>query len=261
MRGSATRKSSFVLAIVGLVGWNSLVAAPVFAQGTTVQVQICQTAYITLEQPQSDSVISQPTVAVAGQVGHASQMEVLVDDQFDSATAIAAGQSTFETNVTLSPGTHTITAKAIDSCSGVPVSDTSVVTYTPTPSTPSSGATTETDMEGGVVVASGDNALSQRPEYGLLPAPIVDGWQRLLEWMNIAPLDTNDEQYSRLSLMGAVLIATGIYMLTIGVGIGILKRVAATPLLERVKKRERVPLLKRIVRWIGGGLIILGLLL
>ena len=239
-----------------------IITAPaVSAQGTNVQVNICGAATITLEQPQSDSVVTAPSVTISGRVTQASQMEVLVNDQFDSVIPIALGQEEFTSTVTLAPGTHTIMVKAIDSCSGAPVTDASVVTYTPPPSTPSSGAATPTEVSGGVVIAPQGDIVPLQPEHTLLPGPLVDGWQRLLEWMNIAPFDTSEQTHDRLSFWGALLITAGVYLIMVGVGKRLLKKLTTLALLDRVKKKDRLPLTKRIVRFVGVVLIVVGLLL
>lgn len=136
--GAARRLVLGVMCCVGLVA-VPLPASAVSSE-SRIDVLLCNPddqASLTITDPPSDSVTTQPEVTVTGTVNNATHIDILVDGNFDHAFALGANQNSFTTTVHLSKGTHTITVKAIAICGFPDVSRSVVVTYQPTsPPTP-----------------------------------------------------------------------------------------------------------------------------
>lgn len=137
---------------------------PTSAVDSQITVSICGSqvpaAQITIDEPLSDSVVSTSALTVRGTVASASQIELQIDEQYVSSLAIGSGQTTFEIDTTLNPGTHTIQAIASGICGGQDATDSIVVTYRPEAEQPSNGDSTSTEVEGGIVV----NPEGTKPE-------------------------------------------------------------------------------------------------
>lgn len=104
------------------------------AATTQVDVLICNpntTAQLTITTPPSDSTTSHPVVTIEGNALYTSQIEVYVDGGYNKTIALATGVTAFNTNVRLSPGTHTITLTAIDICGNAHDTKHIVITYQP----------------------------------------------------------------------------------------------------------------------------------
>lgn len=236
---------------------------------TSVNATICaSSSSVTITQPMSDSVIVDPTVAIRGTVTQASQIEVLVDGVYDGVIPLDVGQSTYESQVQLSTGTHTITLKAIDYCQSADSVATTVVTYTPPPGSSSVGDETETiagdgdDRPQGVVIGG---QTGEAPELSqknpLLPAIIVEPLQDILRWLNIASYDSSTTTHSQLSLPRAVAIGVGAYVLLFGLAANVIKMIATLPMLSAYSTKRRLEIVSRVARIAGAVLLLAGLLL
>lgn len=105
---------------------------PLHAANTQVDVLICNpstTAQLTINEPQSDSTSTSPNIAIKGTALYTSQIEIYVDGGYNKTIALANGVTTFETNIRITPGTHTISLTAIDVCGGAPDTKHLVITY------------------------------------------------------------------------------------------------------------------------------------
>lgn len=162
-----------------------VVPAQVGAVNSEIGAIVCGTtppaASITITEPNNDSVVNQSNVTVRGTVSNASQIDVRVDGQYSNTLAVGPTQTSFETQVGLSAGTHTISVIANAICEGEDGSDSIVVTYE-TQTDPSDGGSTPTDVGDGVVVGgevSGNEevkttAFQQLPVIGAAVAVISD---------------------------------------------------------------------------------------
>lgn len=233
---------------------------------TSVNATICaSSSSVTITQPMSDSVIVDPTVAIRGTVTQASQIEVLVDGVYDGVIPLDVGQSTYESQVQLSTGTHTITLKAIDYCQSADSVATTVVTYTPPPGSSSVGDETETiagdNRPQGVVIGGRAGEAPELSQNPLLPVIIVEPLQDILRWLNIASYDSSTTTHSQLSLPRAVAIGVGAYVLLFGLAANVIKMIATLPMLSAYSTKRRLEIVSRVTRIAGAVLLLAGLLL
>ncbi len=120
-------------------------------KGSQIKVYVCPTAVqsnITITRPASDSVVSQPKVKVAGSVESISQIDFYIDDAYNNTLAVGGGDQTYESELSLAPGTHTIKLVAWDSCSQVAHEASIVITYQPEV-VPGPGTGTDTRIDEG----------------------------------------------------------------------------------------------------------------
>lgn len=147
---------SFLLAAFGLALFACLPVAATDSQiGAVVCGESSPGASITITQPNDDSIVDRSPVTLRGEVGNTSQIEIMVDDVYVATLAMGANQTMFETDVSLSEGTHTIRLVAYDICQEQDASDEIVITYQPAVD-PSDGGSTPTDVDGGAT-ADPDN--------------------------------------------------------------------------------------------------------
>jgi hypothetical protein len=137
-----------VVACVALL----LGGAPARAQdeGNRIEVMICPDvgmSNLTIIRPQSDSVVSSPNVVITGDVAYISQIDFFIDGTYGHTLALGQADTSFESNLALSPGTHTIKLAASDSCSQTTHDGSLVLTYEPA-ITPSVGEDVSTEIEG-----------------------------------------------------------------------------------------------------------------
>lgn len=138
-------------------------------------------ALITITQPTDDSVVNQAVVTFRGTVAGASQIVVELDGNYNGTVALANNQTTFETDITLPQGTHTVAMRATEICGGADGTDSAVLTYQPAVQ-PSSGAVTETAVGSngtptGVVISDdpiAESSLSRAIEQLPVIGPIVN---------------------------------------------------------------------------------------
>lgn len=123
--------------------------------GSNVQIMVCpqpSESSLAVLQPQSDSVIDEPKVAISGTVVHISQIDFFIDDTYNHTQALGFSAANFTSSVTLSPGTHTLKLVASDSCSQTTHEQTLVVTYEPKV-VPSVGSAVDTTVDDKVIDA------------------------------------------------------------------------------------------------------------
>jgi hypothetical protein len=274
MRGSVA--ASIKQAILGLgcllaclAAVSFLMSSHVAAQGsTTVGAIICAgSSTVTLTNPVSDSVVTDPSVPIAGTTSQSSQIVVSVDDVFDSVIPLSIGQSSFTGSVQIAQGTHTIKVVAISSCPGTDGSASSVVTYEPPPQTnPSTGGETPTQVEdgsGGVSVSAGAEQISTSDsDHPLFPKQVTLPFEQFAGWLNISISDQHGESPS-LSIWRALVLSAGFYLAIIGVATAAVQSIAGIPVvvaaLPGPTKGARVKRLGRAFRIFGVILILAAL--
>jgi len=106
-----------------------------------------------ITSPASDTIVDTTPVKVTGSVMSISQIDVSLDDVYNSTIAIAAGESQFETLVSLEPGTHTIKLLAYDSCAQQTHEDSFVISYSPV-FVPAAGRDAETTVAAGTLFSA-----------------------------------------------------------------------------------------------------------
>lgn len=114
---------------LGVLFIGLFVSLPVFADGSNISAVVCgqhSSSNLVIDQPKSDSVVSRPRVAISGQITNSTQIEILLDGQYNSTIPLTISQTTFQAAVTLARGTHTVTLVPNNIC-GVQEAGTSVV--------------------------------------------------------------------------------------------------------------------------------------
>lgn len=254
--------SIFTLVISFAVG--IFIAPSTYAQsldsGSVVGVTVCtDSSQISLMQPVSDSVVTEPSVPLVGTVEQAGQIEIKIDGAFDSIIPLSIGQTSFTGSVQLTPGTHTIQLTAISVCPGDSGKATAVVTYTPPPQTPSFGDDTPTTVEGKTTPSA--ESLGDKPIEGGFDLgkqfPALPGIAR---WLNIDFGEDGGDGIDRLSVGQALVLTVGAYLVVIGIAPVLLPRIATIPLVAQVLPSLSLPGRIRFLAIgsrIFGGLLIL----
>lgn len=136
--------------------------APVYAVDSSVGATVCgpgaPPASIDITEPNDDSVVDQASVTFRGNVGNATQIDIDVDGQYVTTLAVGSNQTTFENDLTLTEGTHTVTMTANALCGGQNDDDSVVITYQPA-TDPSSGGSTPTEVDGEPNVLPADEQI------------------------------------------------------------------------------------------------------
>ena len=266
MHGYAIGRNKHVnIAVAVLLGIVSALAAwphAVSAQ-SMVQAVICGTgAEITMTSPQSDSVVTSPTIPIKGTVKQAGQIEVMIDGAFNGVIPLNASQTSYESDVQITAGTHTVTVTAIDSCGSTNASVSTVVTFTPPPTNGSVGYATPTNVSGVVIgTESAENKDSSQTvqEFnpgGLLPAPLVGGLNGVLNWLNVSSSDHSHDGMATLSITRALVMTLGIYMAVIGVAQSVVSLFASAPFFHKYQGSTRTKIAGRTLRGVGIILVI-----
>lgn len=169
------------LYVVSLAAALLFACIPVSAQQSDgrVEVMVCpdpSQSSLRITTPSSDSVVNQARVTIEGEVEFISQIDLFIDDAYNSTIALGHSATAFRTSVTLSPGTHTLRLEASDSCSNTSHTSQAVMTYEPQ-TEPSTGADSDTSIitPGAPPVVTG--VPINNPAFGLfeaaLPRPIT----------------------------------------------------------------------------------------
>lgn len=244
---------SSVLAIAAAVSALASLPSVVSAQTTGVYATLCAGASsVTLAKPINDSTVANPRVELSGTVAQANQIEVYVDDQFDSTIPLTAGQTTYSDTVQLATGTHTVRVEAVNSCGGQNGEATSVVTYTPPPAEGSTGQSASTQVapsQGGAVsVGQGNGASVEEAGMPLgLPPFLGRPVLHLLEWLNVT--DYADSNSSGLSIWRALIVVLGMSLLVLGVWSSLVARLARTAFVKKRTAKATVARRQQLVRW------------
>lgn len=136
-----------VAAKIGLILAVASISSSVHASGTTIGAIVCNSSggsTVTVASPASDSTVNQPTFLVSGSVTSTTQIEVRIDDVYNSTISIGLSQTQFLFSVTLTQGTHTISLLANDVCAVHDGTANLVVTYDPS-IVPAPGSDVSTD--------------------------------------------------------------------------------------------------------------------
>jgi|GEM_PF-4798554 len=131
--------------LISTLGFTTLA----HAYGTTITTVVCGPltgSMVSITSPASDSTVNQASFLVSGMVSGATQIEVRIDDVYNSTIPVSVGQTQYLVTVTLTTGTHTIKVIANDICAVKNDEASLVVTYQPSVvPTPGSEVPTETD--------------------------------------------------------------------------------------------------------------------
>lgn len=271
MRFTVAGRSSFFLGVLGaLLSATVLtlsIAAGARAQQTVVAATVCEPASsISLTQPVSDSTVTQSPVPLAGTVNQATQIEIYVDDIFDSVIPLGVAQTSFTGSVQLAQGTHTIKVVAVNVCPGPNGSDSSVITYTPPPSTGGGGDQTDTsaggsgsvESETGPPVTSGEEPLLSLP---FVPREAEKVFEDIGKWLNIVATYEAPAS-SRLTLLRATTIAVGSWLLAFGIATTVVQWLGSVlPMFSDMPSTRRSKIIARIIRGIGLLMVVAGLFL
>ena len=156
------RSKQLLIGAAVTVGLLAAYSHAAYALDGQIGAVVCgpDTVYATtaITEPLDDSVVNQASVTVRGTVQNAAQIQMSLDGQYSTTIAIAANATTFQTNLTVPEGTHTIGIEAYGICGGQTATDSTVITFQPV-SSPSSGVITPTSVEG-VVTLDGERVDS-----------------------------------------------------------------------------------------------------
>ncbi|OGL28089.1 hypothetical protein A3C39_01455 [Candidatus Saccharibacteria bacterium RIFCSPHIGHO2_02_FULL_46_12] len=235
---------------------------------TAVNAIICSDgASITLTSPISDSIVTDPVIAIAGQSVQASQIEVYVNDQLDSIMSIPVGETAFSGTVTLVAGTSTVKVVAVDVCQLQNDQASSVVTFNPPPdSSGSTGGETQTDLPGQGVVIGGDYDVAVEPKkelpfLDLVPPVVGRVFESLGNWLNISTR-FEESDAPKLTLLRATTIAVGSWILAFGIATTAVQWLASSvSLFQKIPVSRRIKTVGVGIRFIGLGLLLLGIFL
>lgn len=263
MRIFAAAKNSSRLLFLSLAA--SLMLSVVFAVRTEavgVGIILCGSqSNITVTEPASDNIVMESELTVKGLVNQAAQIEVLLDDEFNSVVPLNLGQTTFETIVHLTPGTHTIKLTAINACdTGDDDATTIVVTYTAPPERNADGEA-EINPVGDDGTGTGDQIESPQGLDGLL-APLRGTADTVLKIFDIRSFDA-EQNYSQLTVARALILAVGMYIAVFGPSHrSLVKYIAKLPIVRGLgSDRKRTIAAKWVIRVAGLLLFIAALLL
>ena len=134
--------------------------------GDNVQVMVCpqpSESSFTVSTPQSDSIIDEPKVTLAGTAEYISQIDFFIDGTYNHTQALGYTMRDFTSSLTVSPGTHTLRLVASDSCSQTVHEQAIVITYEPK-AFPSVGTAVNTTVGGRLI----------KPELPELPEPVPE---------------------------------------------------------------------------------------
>lgn len=140
---------SIAAASLAILGMSTIFAQHANAAttgGTQVQTLVCDgssSASLTIDAPQSDSVISSMPLTLSGDVSNVTQIDITIDGVYNSSVALGINQTTYSTQISFAPDTKTIELTGNDVCQVEDAVETVVVTYQPS-STPSDGGETVT---------------------------------------------------------------------------------------------------------------------
>lgn len=200
---------------------------PVAASSTSVDARVCSesvsSATITIDEPESDSVVDQKTVTLQGQVTDVSQIDVRVDGDYSHTVAIGKNQTSYQTDVSLPGGTHTIEVIGSDICN-VEDPTAAVVITVKIDTPPSTGEDTPTVINpdvprdsggGGVTVTdgtpTGEPVSDETGEaVGPLLPPVIE------EIIQVTDLDTIAQDGAMRGVVRGLLFFVGAAFLVAG---------------------------------------------
>jgi hypothetical protein len=204
---------SFILVVAVLVMAASLLSGWRAGAESVVQALVCsQSASLTITQPASDSVVALSPLGIKGTVSQANQIEVYVDSVFSSVVPLSASTTSYETNVALTTGTHTVKLIAVDACQIENGEATIVVTYQPAV-TQSAGSDTATRISGGgVVVGQAVDPVASESNT-LLDRIVLQPLRNLGAALDLTPVTTAPRQEVISPTGRLLLLASGVTIL------------------------------------------------
>lgn len=265
MRGLVAKNSKLLFAgVIALAVTSTLLFTPHTSAQTMVGATVCggSASTITITNPVSDSVVTDPTITIEGSVAQSSQIEIRIDDTFDSIIPLTVGQTTYSSSMHLPMGTHTITVKAISLCPGTSGTASVVVTLEEPPQVPSTGNTTDTSVGNMTVNSDGEPMQEIKTENGFgLFNSLLQPLEPLAQWLNITPRDVADQSgQSSMTIGRAVAFTVGLYLSIIGFAPALLQALASFPpvisLLPAMNLPRRIRYLARFGRLAGVVLIV-----
>lgn len=149
----------FTVVATGLLMLLS-VPIPVYADTTvTAGVRDGAPATLSITTNLEGSIVTLPTVTVAGAVHNVTQIIAYVDNIYNTSLPLAVGATTFTIAFGVTPGTHSVRLEGLDAYTNTSVSQTVTFTYTPV-GDGGSGTSTETTS-----ATASDNDSSTVSDY------------------------------------------------------------------------------------------------
>lgn len=155
---------------------------------TQVQALVCGSGggnpTLNITTPQSDTVITELPLQVAGGVSNASQIDVSVDGNYHATVPLSSGQTSYSLSMQLSAGTHTVQLVANDICGVQNASDGFVITYQPPPpsSTGTAPSPTSRQTVTGQTLTEGESLLNNGISPTARVGHLLDGLATALDF-------------------------------------------------------------------------------
>ena len=207
-------KGCLILIACLALAWSSPVGAVQSSGESRIEVLVCptgsQSAFVPT-QPQSDSVVNAAKLNVTGTVAFISQIDFFIDEVYNNTVALGYSATTFDTHITLSPGTHTIKLVATDSCSQTVHTEELVVTYQPK-TEPSVGEEVVTEVENTVRNPPVQNPAEPitNPILDIIDRTITPPVVAVADSLNILPSEEANEATRIADTVRTVLFAAGL---------------------------------------------------
>ena len=266
MRGLAVARARnkrlrylFVSLAASFLGVAYVQVSPVAAQSVIGATVCAASSTITIDAPESDSVVTSPIVQLSGNVTQASQIEVEIDNEFNDSIQLNIGQTSYTGSVQLSAGTHTIKVTAVSVCPSANGTASVIVTYEAPPQSPSTGSQTSTtiaDTQAGSI----NNSNQSQGGLGLL-GTVLQPLQGLARWLNIDLGDAGHHEVAAMPIARAVVFTAGLYVLIIGLAPSVIQTMASFSFIAGMLPHAPVPVRIRMVAAASRGvglLLVLG---
>lgn len=219
--------TTVVRALVIATGLGMLLLGGAQVRGMdNIEVMVCPAANqssFSISQPQSDSIVNEPRLPVEGSVEYISQIDFFIDDTYNNTIALGYSETQFSSEISLSPGTHTIKFVATDSCSQTIHEDSVVVTYEPKTQS-SVGENVDTVVDGRV--AEGVVVPSIEPEKNIIEKAIdrfvVPPYHAVAKALDIGAPSEPDPVVQAGNVARSVLFVTGTILTLSAVHVGAL---------------------------------------
>lgn len=147
LRTSITFVKRLVASLIVALAVTVTGSLPALAANTNVQATVSGNTTPILQVTSTDGSSTPPTshtiihwalakFAIHGTVNNLVQIQVEVDGQYSTTVPLTPADTAFDTTVTLTPGTHTITLVGISADGSTNPTTTLTVDYTPAPTAP-----------------------------------------------------------------------------------------------------------------------------
>lgn len=152
--------------------------APAYGN-TTISTYVCSNnggSTVTVQSPGSELTVANPQLNISASVTGTNFVEVRVDGAYDKTVPIGALQTSFDTVVSLSEGTHEIKLIANDIC-GVNDGEASIIVTYNRQANPSVGSQIPTNTGSGANLYQNDAGVTvdslqlPTPGYGVVVSP------------------------------------------------------------------------------------------